>query len=156
MDVYILDRNAFTGNRVYDSRFKKGFIAQQVEKVFPQAVTQREDFTPGIFAMAEHLNVTDSLLTITMKAAHNLKNGDIVRVMQKDKDTKEVALIVGYQGTADDLQIIVNDPRSYSVGTDPYVDAGGKVLDTGQYLIKYNDFVKEMRWTASLYRIKPN
>ncbi len=73
-----------------------------------------------------------------------------------DKDTKEVALIVGYQGTADDLQIIVNDPRSYSVGTDPYVDAGGKVLDTGQYLIKYNDFVKEMRWTASLYRIKPN
>jgi hypothetical protein len=73
-----------------------------------------------------------------------------------DKDTKEVALIVGYQGTADNLQVIVNDPRAYSVGADPYVDAGGKVLDTGQYLIQYSDFVKEMRWTTSLYRIKPN
>jgi hypothetical protein len=73
-----------------------------------------------------------------------------------DKDTKEVALIVGYQGTADNLQLIVNDPRAYSVGSDPYVDAGGKVLDTGQYLINYSDFVKEMRWTVSLYRIKPN
>lgn len=73
-----------------------------------------------------------------------------------DKDTKEVALIVGYQGTADDLQIIVNDPRSYSVGADPYVDAGGKVIDVGQYQINYKDFVKEMRWTVSIYRIKPN
>lgn len=72
-----------------------------------------------------------------------------------DKDTKEVALIVGYQGTADDLQIIVNDPRPYDVGANPYIDAGGKQLDTGQFQIGYKDFLKEMRWTISLYRIKP-
>lgn len=72
-----------------------------------------------------------------------------------DKDTKEVGLIVGYQGSADNLQIIVNDPRSYSVGGNPYIDAGGKQLDTGQYQLPYQDFLKEMRWTASIYRIKP-
>jgi hypothetical protein len=72
-----------------------------------------------------------------------------------EKDTKEVALIVGYQGTADDLQIIVNDPRSYDVGSNPYIDAGGKQLDTGQYQMAYKDFLKELRWTVSLYRIKP-
>jgi hypothetical protein len=73
-----------------------------------------------------------------------------------DKDTKEVALIVGYQGTADNLQIIVNDPRAYSVGGNPYIDVGGKEIDTGQYQLNYQDFLKEMRWTVSIYRIKPN
>ena len=78
------------------------------------------------------------------------------KMSDADKDPKEVALIVGYQGSADDLQIIVNDPRAYDVGANPYIDAGGKQLDTGQYQIAYKDFLKEMRWTVSLYRIKPN
>ncbi|HVJ43683.1 MAG TPA: hypothetical protein VM639_19430 [Dongiaceae bacterium] len=77
------------------------------------------------------------------------------KMSDADKDTKEVALIVGYQGTADGLQVIVNDPRSYAVGANPYIDAGGKQLDTGQYQLPYQDFLKEMRWTVSIYRIKP-
>lgn len=78
------------------------------------------------------------------------------KMSDADKDTKEVALIVGYQGTASNLQIIVNDPRAYDVGANPYIDAGGKQLDAGQYQLNYTDFLKEMRWTNSLYRIKPN
>lgn len=77
------------------------------------------------------------------------------KMSDAEKDTKEVALIVGYQGTADNLQVIINDPRSYAVGANPYIDAGGKQLDTGQYQLAYQDFLKEMRWTVSIYRIKP-
>lgn len=77
------------------------------------------------------------------------------KMSDADKDTKEVALIVGYQGTADNLQIIVNDPRAYSVGGNPYIDVGGKEIDNGQYQVSYQDFLKEMRWTVSIYRIKP-
>ncbi len=77
------------------------------------------------------------------------------KVSDADKNTKQVALIVGYKGTADHLQIIINDPKVYELGSDPYVDAGASALDSGQYLINYKDFIKEMRWTASIYRIKP-
>jgi len=77
------------------------------------------------------------------------------KVSAADKNTNEVALIIGYKGSADNLQIIINEPKVYEVGSDPYVDAGATALDTGQYLMNYRDFIKEMRWTASIYRIKP-
>lgn len=77
------------------------------------------------------------------------------RVNDTEKNTKQVALIVGYKGTADNLQIIVNTPEAYEVGADPYIDAGATALDTGQYQIGYKDFIKEMRWTSTIYRLKP-
>ncbi|MET1027062.1 MAG: hypothetical protein ABWY00_07835 [Dongiaceae bacterium] len=77
------------------------------------------------------------------------------KVSAADKNTKEVALIIGYKGSADNLQLIINEPKVYEVGADPYIDAGATALDTGQYLMNYRDFIREMRWTASIYRIKP-
>lgn len=77
------------------------------------------------------------------------------RVNDTEKDTKQVALIVGYKGSADDLQVIVNTPEAYEVGADPYIDAGATALDTGQYQIGYKEFIKEMRWTSTIYRLKP-
>ncbi len=77
------------------------------------------------------------------------------KVSDADKNTKQVALIIGYKGTADHLQIVINDPKVYEIGADPYVDAGASALDSGQYLMNYKDFIREMRWSASIYRIKP-
>ena len=78
------------------------------------------------------------------------------KVNDADKDTKQVALIVGYEGDAGNLRIIVNDPKLYEFGYDPYTDASGRKRDVnGQYLIGYNDFIQQMKWTATIYRIKP-
>jgi hypothetical protein len=78
------------------------------------------------------------------------------KVNDADKDTRQVALIVGYAGDAGNLQIIVNDPKLYDFGYDPYTDAGGRKRDVnGQYLIGYNDFIQQMKWTATIFRVKP-
>ncbi len=79
------------------------------------------------------------------------------KVSDADKDTKQVALIVGFVGGPDDLKIIVNDPKLYDFGYDPYTDAGGAKRDVnGQYLIGYADFIQQMKWTATIYRVKPD
>jgi hypothetical protein len=73
-----------------------------------------------------------------------------------DKGGKNVVLVVGYDGSPDSLKLIVNDPRQYQVGADPYVDAGAQKLDVnGQYEIGYADFVQQMKWTATIDWIKP-
>ena len=73
-----------------------------------------------------------------------------------DKGGNAVVLVVGYDGSPDNLKLIVNDPRTYSVGADPYVDAGAQKMDVnGQYEIGYNDFVQQMKWTGTIDWIKP-
>ena len=51
------------------------------------------------------------------------------KMSDADKGGNAVVLVVGYEGSPDDLKLIVNDPRSYSVGADPYQDAGAQKLD---------------------------
>jgi len=78
------------------------------------------------------------------------------KMTDADKGGNAVVLVVGYQGSPDDLKLIVNDPRGYSVGADPYVDAGAQKLDeNGQYAISYKDFVQQMKWTGTIDWIKP-
>lgn len=77
------------------------------------------------------------------------------KMSESDKDKQQVALIVGYEGDASSLQIVVNDPRAYEFGADPYIDIGAQMLETGQYLISYDSFVRDMRWTETIHHIKP-
>jgi hypothetical protein len=59
----------------------KGFIAQEVEKIFPQAVIKSTDFIPDIYSQADSLVVVDNKLTVTMKNPHGLQTGDVVRLI---------------------------------------------------------------------------
>jgi len=78
------------------------------------------------------------------------------KMSDADKGGDAVVLVVGYEGGPDDLKLIVNDPRSYAVGADPYQDAGAQKLDVnGQYSIGYKDFVQQMKWTGTIDWIKP-
>jgi hypothetical protein len=78
------------------------------------------------------------------------------KMTDADKGGNAVVLVVGYDGSPDNLKLIVNDPRTYSVGADPYVDAGAQKMDVnGQYEIGYNDFVQQMKWTGTIDWIKP-
>jgi len=78
------------------------------------------------------------------------------KMNDSDKGGDAVVLVVGYDGGPDDLKLIVNDPRVYQVGADPYVDAGAQKLDVnGQYSINYKDLVQQMKWTGTIDWIKP-
>jgi len=74
----------------------------------------------------------------------------------EDKGGKDVVLVIGYEGSPSDLRLIVNDPRSYPMGANPYTDVGAQQLDVnGSYSIGYNDFVQQMKWTGTIDWIKP-
>jgi hypothetical protein len=60
----------------------KGFIAQQVENIFPQAVTVGVDVIPDIFSKPAAIQVNGTEATLRMPAAHSLAEGNRVRIMQ--------------------------------------------------------------------------
>jgi len=65
--------------------WKKGFIAQQVAEVVPEAVSKRgTDVIPDIYAPAKNARLEASTLYLTMEQAHGLKPGDKVRLMGDD------------------------------------------------------------------------
>ncbi|WP_374377778.1 hypothetical protein [Dongia sp.] len=73
------------------------------------------------------------------------------------KAQKRAVLIVGFDGTADNLQLIINDPKVYPGTQNPYLEFGGHVRDnSGQYQIGYADFQSFLKWSATLYKIKPD
>ena len=77
------------------------------------------------------------------------------KMSEGDTASQQVALIVGYQGDAGSLQLVVNDPRVYELGADPYIDVGAQSVEPAQYLISYDSLVRDLRWTATIHHIKP-
>lgn len=73
------------------------------------------------------------------------------------KAEKRAVLIVGFDGGPDNLQLIINDPKVYPPTQNPYLEFGGKVRDqSGQYQIGYADFQSFLKWSATLWKIKPD
>ncbi len=62
--------------------WRKGFIAQEVEKVIPGAVTRSTEFVPDIFALATAVvyDPAAKTLALTLAKDHGLKAGDRVRL----------------------------------------------------------------------------
>ncbi len=60
---------------------KKGFIAQQIEEVLPDAVGKSKAFIPDIYKKASRVvaDSTANTLTISTPVAHNLKEGNLLR-----------------------------------------------------------------------------
>ena len=61
--------------------FKKGFIAQEVEQVFPEAVAVTTDFIPDVYQLAVSAAPEENNLLVTLSQPHELKAGDKVRVI---------------------------------------------------------------------------
>ncbi|MCW3466155.1 tail fiber domain-containing protein [Chitinophaga nivalis] len=104
------------------TRVSKGFIAQEVEQVFPEAVSQREDFLPDIFTKPVNATVSGSTLKVTLKAPHHLVSGDQVRLMLQEAGAK-------------DVKIAVVDSTSFTVD-----DWSGSVKDLFVYGKQVTDF----------------
>jgi hypothetical protein len=60
----------------------RGFIAQEVEKVMPEAVTRTRDFIPCLLASATKTQFREDSkkLTLALSSPHGLKIGDVVRL----------------------------------------------------------------------------
>ncbi|WP_368412622.1 hypothetical protein [Dongia sp.] len=70
---------------------------------------------------------------------------------------KRAVLIVGFDGNPENLQLILNDPKVYQPTQNPYLEFGGRIRDnSGQYQIGYADFLSFLKWSATLYKIKPD
>jgi|GEM_PF-721935 len=90
-DLELIRKLSVTDYRMKDvvtegEGIKKGFIAQEVEKLIPEAVTMRTNFIPNIYTLAAKVSYEESTktLTLTMTNAHGLKKGTRVRVMAED------------------------------------------------------------------------
>lgn len=63
------------------SAMRKGFIAQEVEEVIPEAVNKMTNFVPNIYVPAKEFKVDGKQqLLVTLTNAHGLKAGDTVRL----------------------------------------------------------------------------
>jgi hypothetical protein len=77
---------------------KKGVIAQEVERVYPDAVRTLSDFIPSVYAVADSVLYNEAThdLTITVPKDHGLAVGDTVRIIAGDAGTvdKSVAAVL--------------------------------------------------------------
>jgi hypothetical protein len=78
----------------HGNKSKEGFIAQEVEKVIPTAVSKSADFIPNIFTMAEKydFNIFSNIITVKLKDASFIKKGDLVKIIS-DETTNEVIIL---------------------------------------------------------------
>ncbi len=70
------------------SALKKGFIAQEVEQVFPEAVTTAADFIPNVYAFSSKTKLTADKLTISLDKNHEFAVGDEVKLILQDGTEK--------------------------------------------------------------------
>ncbi len=86
----------------FGGQLEKGVIAQEVEKILPEAVNQSTNFIPNIYARAASFVVTNQSLVVTLKKPHSLVVGDVVK------------LITG-SGTVQSVVTAVPSPQCFSV-----------------------------------------
>lgn len=68
-----------TANKGTDA--KKGFIAQEVKEVFPEAVSQTKEFIPNVYQVAKSSILKGTSLIVTLDKNHDLKVGDKIRLI---------------------------------------------------------------------------
>jgi hypothetical protein len=64
--------------------YEDGFIAQEVEKIIPQAVNKATDFLPNVYALADNYSISNEALHISMSKEYDLQKGDLVKFHTED------------------------------------------------------------------------
>lgn len=72
----------------------KGFIAQQVEKVYPQAITLSYSFIPDIYTKPSAVSIESEKATFYVDCGHHLVAGDMVRIFSgKETDQQDYSVV---------------------------------------------------------------
>ncbi len=82
---------------------ERGFIAQEVEQLLPEAVVKQTEFIADIFSQPAHVELHEETLTLTMPQEHGLITGDFVR-LRLPTGTKDV-----YVSVADEKTFSISD-----------------------------------------------
>jgi len=71
---------------------QKGFIAQEVKEILPDAVNilPKSEFVPSIYSKSKSISKSDLGLRIELSKAHDLKVGDRVRLLDGSVEFKEI------------------------------------------------------------------
>ena len=83
-----------------------GVIAQELQKVYPEAITTKTEYIPSVFSKA--VNVSDTTTTVTLQVPneHFLQQGDMIKVTTKQgEDKKDRSMTV----------VFVDSPTSFTV-----------------------------------------
>jgi hypothetical protein len=64
--------------------------------------------------------------------------------------SQHAVAIVGYDGNASNLNVIINDPYPYPAGSNPYLATGNAQLQPGQYRVPFGTFVSFFHYGDSL------
>lgn len=87
MKINVTDYS-FKDTIIKGDQIVKGVIAQQVESVYPQAITKQVEIIPNIYKLAKttHFDKNSQKLTIQMNDHVDLKAGDKVRLITKSNE----------------------------------------------------------------------
>jgi len=108
-----------------------GFIAQEVNQYFPEAVEVHSQCVPSIYKMSTSAlwtNADHSVLRITMPDPHNLVVGDSVQFFIKYSDIPITAIV--QQVVTDKCFDVVLDP--VDVSANPHIDIEDNVFVYGK------------------------
>lgn len=90
-DLEIIQKMRVTDYRPLDkmaegNSLRRGFIAQEVLEVFPQAVGERTNVIPDIYSNAASFvfDEKQKTLSVTMPEAHTLTEGEVVQILTED------------------------------------------------------------------------
>jgi len=80
---------------------QKGFIAQQVKEVYPDAVNvlKSGEFVPSVYAKARNVSKANDVVTIQLAKAHGLQIGDKVQIISEAGEFKELVTAVSGDNT---------------------------------------------------------
>jgi hypothetical protein len=93
-------------DHIKDNRQYKKVIAQELEKVFPQAVSRKSGVLPDIFVPATHSAFKDKNLVISIDKSHGLRKGDKID-------------IIAAEGKFEELEVVaVADDHTFTVSTE--------------------------------------
>jgi hypothetical protein len=101
--IEITNYRYIDGNK-YGTTPQKKVIAQQVETVYPQAVTAIKDFIPNIYAMSGPVSKNGNLLTVDLSNCTDVRAGDKIRLYD-GSTVREVYVIA-----VDDHDLVLDYP----------------------------------------------
>jgi hypothetical protein len=95
----LLNRLTVTDYQYIDARnaqpyFTKGFIAQELETLVPQAVMSRQGFIPDIYEKPDSVTALNDQVIFTMATPHGLSEGDIVKLVKPSGDAEKTVTVI--------------------------------------------------------------
>jgi hypothetical protein len=67
---------------------KKGFVAQEVREIFPEAVTISSQFVPNVYEVSDETKFSVGKMTVSLNKKHEFAVGDEVKIMMPDNSER--------------------------------------------------------------------